>query len=161
MKISRLAYAVVLAGLLAGCGLAPVERGQHVTLGPNEGIAAVVMDTLDPLNQIQLWSPTNDGKGMTIPSAPVGVSMYLFVVPAGNYCVASFWFGQRELYLKDRKQGVCFQVVAGKIAYSGNLAPRAYGPDDLRTDQNFEWGAFETKLKAEYPEVAAQYPIAR
>lgn len=162
MKISKLMPIAVPALLLAGCGVAglpPIGKGQSPALGPNQGIAAVVVDSLDPLNQIALDPTEGDGPGMDIPTAPAGVHMYIFVMPVGHYCLTSFWFGSTRLHQNDQKHGICFDVLADKIAYSGNIAPRAYGPGDLRTNQNYDWKGFEAALKADYPDLAAKYPI--
>lgn len=162
MKMGRIgSWCVGLAAAiaLAGCGLAPIEKGQPVKLGPNDGIAAVVIDSLDNLDQMMIQGTDKNGITLKISNAPVGLHLYVFVVPAGTYCLSRFSLGFATIEQNDQKHGVCFDVIAGKIAYSGNLAPRAYGQNDLRTDQEYDWKAFEAKLKAEYPDLAARYPI--
>lgn len=172
MKNSRLMQVVGLAALLCGCGLAPIDDDQAVTLGPDQGIAAVVLDALNPISQFTIESTDPKGATIKVPSAPIGVSLYLFVVPAGRYCVSRYSVGMTNIRTDSPGHGDCFDVVAGKIAYSGNLAPRAFNSGgtwvrnelvgyDIRTLQNFEWPQFEKKLRDEHPVLAAKYPIAR
>lgn len=169
-RIGSLCTGLVSAITLVGCGLAPVQKGQTVTLGPNEGIAAVVTDALNVLGQVEIDGTDPKGATMKIPTAPVGVNMYLFVVPAGHYCLASYSVGMSEIAMDDTLHGDCFDVIAGKIAYSGNLAPRAFSESGtwgrgtlegytVKTLQNFEWDSFQKNLKAEYPAIAAKYPV--
>ena len=173
MKILKLypVMAVIAVGVsVSGCGTATIEKGQQITLGPNEGIAAVVMDALNPLSQITFEGTDKGGTTIKIPSAPIGVTMYLFAVPAGHYCLSRYAAGMTEITSTDQENGDCFDVVAGKIAYSGNLAPRAFNSSgtwirnqlvgyDIRTLQNFEWAAFEKRMQDEYPDLVAKYPI--
>ena len=162
MKISTLMRIALPMAFLAGCGsagLPPIEKGQTPVLAPNQGVAVVVMDTLDTLNQISVEPTEGDGPSMNIPKTPIGVNMYVFVVPAGHYCLTSFWLGSTRIHQSDEKHGICFDVIAGKTAYSGNIAPRAYGPSDLRTNQNYDWRGFEAAMKADYPDIVAKYPI--
>lgn len=171
MKTRNLMAVAMLAVLLAGCGLAPVDKGQSVSLGPNQGIAAVVLDALNPLVQVTLESSDPKGATLAIPNAPIGVTMYLFVVPAGRYCLSRYSVGMTNVRSDDPGHGDCFDVVAGKVAYSGHLAPRAFNSGgtwvknqlvgyDIRTLQNFQWDDFQKMLKDQYPQIAAQYPIA-
>jgi hypothetical protein len=151
---------VVLSGvvMLAGCGgMDSVKPDQDVTLQPGHGIAAVVMDTLDPLNAVSIKSPDNKDVELEISHVDVGVHMSVFVVPAGSYCLTKFFTGSYVFTQDDQTHGICFDVVPGKVAYSGNLAPRAYG-QNTRTDQNYNWPAFEKMFKEQYPKLA-NYPI--
>lgn len=162
MNMNRIAILGALIGITVGlsaCGLAPVEPGEPVALGPNDGIAAVVIDSLDLLSQISFEPVGHDAKTLAITDAPKGVTLYMFVVPAGTYCVAGFHFGSWSFHSVDPKHGTCFDVLAGKIAYSGNVAPRAVNGGSVRTYQNYDWPAFEAKLKKEYPDIAAKYPL--
>ena len=158
-RIATLAVMLGLATLLPGCGLAPIEQGQQVSLGPNEGVAAVVIDSLDLLSQISFDAVGHDAKPLAITDAPKGISLYVFVVPAGTYCSSGFHFGNWSFHSIDPHHTGCFDVIAGKIAYSGNIAPRAVGPNDIRTYQNYDWRGFEEMLKKQYPDIAAKYPL--
>lgn len=158
-KIAILAALVGMSGLLFACGLSPVDQGQSVNLGPNEGVAAIAIDSLDVLSQISFDPVDNGGKPLSIMNAPKGVTLYVFVVPAGTYCEAMFHFGKWAFHARDPKHGTCFDVLPGKIAYSGNIAPRAVSARDIRTYQNYDWQGFEAMLKQQYPDIAAKYPL--
>jgi hypothetical protein len=143
--------------LLTGCATDQVQPDQGITLKPGEGIAAVVFDTLDVLSVVTLKSPDKDGVEIDVGNVGKGVTMFVYAVPAGTYCLTRFTTGFYRFYQDDPTHGICFDVVAGKVAYSGNLAPRAYG-HDTRTDQNYYWPVFEKSFKQEYPKLA-QYAI--
>lgn len=142
-----------------GCSLAPVRPGQAVDPGPNQGIAAVVMDSLDELQQVAIDRANGGGESLSIAEVPKGVHLYLFVVSAGDYCFTSFHFGLLYFHPTDMSGRVCFKVTAGKIAYSGNVGPRVFGKDDTRIGRDDRRREFEQKLNAEYPGLAARYPI--
>lgn len=159
-RIVMLGALIGMSALLPACGLSPVDQGQPVNLGPDEGVAAIVIDSLDTLSQISFDPVGHDGKTLSIMGAPKGVTLYVFVVPAGTYCVAGFHFGVWSFHASDPKHGTCFDVLAGKIAYSGNVAPRAASGTDIRTYQNYNWPAFKDMLKQQYPDLAVKYPLA-
>jgi hypothetical protein len=150
---------VAVCLLLWGCGSTPIERGGTVTLEPGEGVAAVVMDTLDNVTQISMQGTDKDGTQLKIPSVPAGVHMYVFAAPAGTYCLANFWYGRYLIYMKDHKHGVCFDVIAGKTAYSGNISPRATATGGIITEQIYHWAWFESALEQEHPGLAKIYPV--
>ena len=159
MKISfRWGAMVLLSAVLAACGLDPVQPDQEVTLPPGDGIAAVVLDTLDPINAFYIKSPDNSAAPtIEVTHVNVGVTLFPFVVPAGRYCVTRYSFSTYDITQNHPKDGVCFDVVAGKVAYSGNLAPRGHG-GGVYVDQNYDWRGFEKMWKDQYPKLA-QYPI--
>ena len=161
MNVSRSLSILILAGLLlslAGCGLDPVQPDQEIALQPGQGIAAVVIDTLDPLNAFYIKSGDHDSAPVIkIPHVEVGVHLFIFVVPSGSYCVTRFSSGSYYFTADDPKHGACFDVIAGKVAYSGNLSPRGYNGRVI-TDQDYNWPAFEKMFKQQYPKLAL-YPI--
>lgn len=139
---------------MVGCGSTdPVHPDQDVTLQPGYGIAAVVFDTLDVLTTVTIKSPDN-GTEVDVGSVGKGMNMYVYAVPAGSYCLTRFDTGFYRYHTNDQTHGVCFDVIAGKVAYSGNLAPRAY-LEGVRTDQNYDWTGFEKVFKQDYPKLAS------
>lgn len=145
--------------LLAGCGgTDTVQPDQAVVLQPGEGIAAVVIETGDPINDIFIRSPDN-GKApsIEITRAEVGMHLFVYAVPAGSYCLVQYHYENYTISQNDPTHGVCFDVIAGKIAYSGNLSPN--GADGrLWVDQNYYWPVFQKMFKEQYPKLAS-YPI--
>jgi hypothetical protein len=162
MKFPRITTVSVFAAaslFLGACGISPIQKNQSIQLEPNEGIAAVVIDALDDLNNISITGTDKNGKTLTISKSPKGVHLYIFKVPAGTYCLNRYYYGFTEIVMNDQEHGDCFDVIAGKIAYSGNFAPRAYDRYRVMTEQNYDWKWFESVIKEEYPNLIAQYPI--
>ena len=144
--------------LLAGCGgTDTVQPDQTVVLQPGDGIAAVVFDTVDQLTAVSIDSADHKDAGIGISFIDKGVHLYVFVVPAGSYCLTHFNTGFYRFTQNDQTHGVCFDVVPGKVAYSGNLAPGDYN-GEVMTAQNYEWPAFEKMFKEQYPKLVS-YPI--
>ncbi|HEX2667191.1 MAG TPA: hypothetical protein VHP13_02355 [Gammaproteobacteria bacterium] len=161
----RIKRGLVLAGVaaLAACSIVPVtpiQPGASAHLQPNEGIAAVVMDTLDPVSQIHLIPIDGNGKGLNLPSMPAGKSLALFQVPAGTYCLQEFQFGRWHFFARSGVRLGCFQVPEGRIAYSGNLQPRAGDDDNAYVRQEYSPRQFLATLQSQYPSLAAAYPTA-
>lgn len=158
LKLMLVSTAVAVLLMLNGCGVDAVKPGQAVALKPDQGIAAVVIDTLDPLDNITFGSPDDsNAPDIVIAGVQPGKTMFVYVVPAATYCVMSFNFGRYRFIAKDLKHGTCFDVIAGKVAYSGNIGPRVYNRQVL-TGQTYNWVAFRKQLKQEYPNLSG-YPV--
>jgi len=166
-SISRVLPWAVLA-LLTGCasvlGQPPISPGQSVRLQPGEGIAALLMDTYDPVTQVRLESPDEKNPVLVLPSMAAGRTLALFAVPAGVYCLKQFNSGRFQFRSRGLDVG-CFQVTAGHISYSGNMVPMddprpTSGAHGAVTDQQYQATAFLDLLKQQYPEMAAAYPTA-
>lgn len=156
-RIWTIAVLALTAVLLTGCGgTDPVQPDQDVQLQPGYGIGVVVFDTLDALSVATIKSPDTKVE-VDVGYVDKGVHMFVYALPAGSYCLTRFNTGFWRFHQDDPTHGICFDVVVGKVAYSGNLAPRAYGKS-VRTDQNYHWAEFEKSFKQGYPKLA-QYPI--
>jgi len=168
MRIIRPITYLFCTGLLAACAAfsaqPPLAPGQMVQLQPGQGIAALLMDTLDPVTQVRLSSSDGKGPELDLPSMPAGRTLALFAVPAGVYCLDEFSYGRYRFFAKRAGIG-CFRVPAGRVAYSGNLRPTAGRDPDTGRDaalvaQMFEPHEFLEMLKRQYPALAAAYPTA-
>ncbi|HET7175601.1 MAG TPA: hypothetical protein VFK21_06275 [Gammaproteobacteria bacterium] len=147
---------VLGVAILAACSsVSPLQQDQPLMLAAGDGIAVVQFDTLDPLSQIQIVSPQSGGKTLTIPSAPVGKSTYVFEVPAGRYCLVRFWFGN---YLLSHENGYvgCFEVPAGQVGFSGIYSPRSQG-GQVVAGQDLDVTDAKAQLRQSYPHIAAQF----
>ena len=109
--------------LSACASLAPLAHDGPVQLAPNQGLAAVVIDTLDPLTDVEGESRNGRGPKLLVASVPEGRDVFLFPVPAGTYCMTRFKYSTLSLSGPNGVLG-CFQVRAGELSYSGTLAPR-------------------------------------
>jgi hypothetical protein len=150
-----------MAGLLlAGCGATdPVQPDQDVTLPKGVGIAAVVINSRDPLTGVTFRSRDYpDAAPLQVGGVDRGITLRVFLLPAGSYCAAAF--GYRDVLLKERGSDheVCFDVIPGKVAYSGDIGPRGDDQNRILMFQRYNWPAFEKMFKEQYPKLAP-YPI--
>ena len=166
MRVIACCFGSVFAAVLTGCAgvvaQPPISPGQSVQLQPGEGIVALLMDTYDPLTQIRLASPDDKNPILGLPSMPAGRTLALFTAPAGIYCLKQFSSGRYRFGSQTLDVG-CFHVVAGHIAYSGNMVPKpdpAIGSDGAVTDQQYQPTVFLSLLKQQYPQVMLAYPTA-
>ena len=141
---------------LAACSAAPIQQDQPVQLSQGQGLAAVMLDTLDPLSQVNIDPSAPGRSNFSIPAVPIGKNIYLFAVPAGHYCFTSYRYGQWEMYGKGGELG-CFDVPAGGLGYSGTLAPRVEN-GQIVTHQVMDPAGFRALLTALYPAIARQFP---
>ena len=155
-------------GLLASCAVLssqpPIAPGQNLKLQSGEGIAALLMDTQDPVTQVLLEPINSNGPMLDLPSMPAGRTLALFAVPAGVYCLKQFSYGRYRFFSKTPEIG-CFQVSAGRISYSGNIRPSAgrdpeTGRDAALVDQIYQPDDFMDLLKKQYPQLMSSYPTA-
>lgn len=151
-----LTLAGVLMLTLAACSsLTPLAHDGPVHLAPNQGLAAVVIDTLDPLTDVEGESRSG-GPKLLVASVPEGRGVFLFPVPAGTYCMTRFKYSTLSLSGTNGVLG-CFQVRAGQLSYSGTLAPRVEDGKPV-THQVQDPQGFRILLQQQYPEVAKQFP---
>ena len=146
----------VLSLALVACSIAPLQQDQTVRLAPGQGLAAVTFDTLDPLTHVVVASKSGFTK-LEITDVPAGQNIYLFTVPAGEYCFTRFQFSQWSLTARSGHDLACFTVVAGGLAYSGTLAPRVEGKN-IVNHQVPDPPGFRILLQQQYPQVARQFP---
>ncbi|MFI5268220.1 MAG: hypothetical protein ACHQ7M_12670 [Chloroflexota bacterium] len=149
------ALAAALSLLLAACSsLTPLPRDQAVHLASGQGLAALMIDTLDPLTDVEVASRSG-GPKLRVAAVPVGISIYLFQVPAGTYCMTRFKYGTMSLSGASGVLG-CFAVRAGDISYSGTLAPRVEEGKPI-THQVQDPEGFRILLTQQYPQVAREF----
>ena len=142
--------------LLSACSsLTPLSHDGPVHLASNQGLAALVIDTLDPLTDVEVES-RSAGPRLTVASVPVGRDVYLFPVPAGTYCMTRFKYSTLSLSGPNGVLG-CFAVRAGQLSYSGTLAPRVEDGKPV-THQVQDLQGFRILLQQQYPQVAKQFP---
>jgi len=152
---TRLAAMALLCALNA-CASNLIVADQVPTLPPGTGIAAVVLDTADPISQVLLVPAAGQGGKLSIPTAAAGRTLYLLVAPAGRYCMHQFHFD--ALVFAARSDTSCFDVQAGAISYSGDFAPRVVD-GTVVIEQNDNYQAFMQLLQAGYPKLAAKIPV--
>lgn len=155
-RLAPLGGVLCLAALLGGCASrAPLAHDGPVQLAAGQALAAVVIDTLDPLTDVEVESRSG-GPRLTVASVPVGRDVYLFAVPAGTYCMTRFKYGNLSLAGPNGMQG-CFAVHAGQLNYSGTFAPRVEDGKPV-TRQVQDPQGFRILLEQQYPIVAREFP---
>jgi hypothetical protein len=146
--------ATSVAALLCACAVAPLPQDQAVTLARDQGLAAVMIDTLDPLSEVTFQQP-GGGRKLVVATVPAGINIYLFPTHAGRYCITGFHFASLDFKVGGAPE--CFQVSAGQLSYSGTLAPRVEEGRPV-THQVMDEQGFRVLLGEHYPSIAKQFP---
>ena len=151
----RLATISCLVLLLCACTTAPLAQDQAVTLARDQGLAAVMIDTLDPLTEVT-FQQQGGGRKLVVAAVPAGIDIYLFPTRAGRYCMTHFHFASFDFTTQGAPE--CFQVSAGQLSYSGTLAPRVENGKPV-TRQVQDLPGFRILLQQQYPQVAKQFSV--
>jgi hypothetical protein len=154
ITLGRIGGGLILTGVLCACAVSPLPMDQMVTLAPGQGLAAVMIDTLDPLSQVTFQQP--GGGKLLVAAVPKGINIYLFPTHAGRYCMTGFQFASFDFSARAGARE-CFQVTAGQLSYSGTLAPRVEEGRPV-THQVMDQQGFRVLLDERYPSVARQFP---
>jgi hypothetical protein len=144
-----------LTALLGACASAPLSQDQSVSLWPDQGLAAVMIDTLDPISQVS-FQQQDGGAKLLVAAVSPGIGLYLFPTRAGRYCMTRFHYANFD-FAAEKGAQQCFQVTAGKLSYSGTLAPRVEDGKPV-TRQVQDPQGFRVLLEQDYPTVAKQFP---
>lgn len=150
-------FGVFGMAVLTGCSpLQPIQQDRALVLAKGDGIAAVQFNSPDNLNKIQLVAEADSSALLNIPDAPKGKSLYLFEVPAGNYCLQRLYFGHALIFNKGAKLG-CFAVSAGQVGFSGEYQPHAASDGQVAVEQHLDAAYSQRQLQQAYPHIAAQF----
>lgn len=146
---------------LQACATHPFTTDALPTLKPGEGIAGISFDAIEPLKQVRFADVAGNQK-LLIDHVPFGESAFLFVVPAGRYCVERYSTSEYGATIETPPDDRCFDVEAGKLSYSGTFTPdfnpgevagtAPYLPGMIRKDNP---RAFLNALSLNYPHIAA------
>ena len=157
---SHAALAALL--VLTACSSQPIVSDDPKPLQADEGIAAVVLDAPERIQEIQFAPRFPGGSKFEVPDTQGGAALYLVPVKAGRYCLQHFYYhGGAINSVEDLG---CFTVVAGHITYSGNIVPElenfnSHDNTTLYTRMDHQPTMFR-RLLAGYPKMAAAYPVA-
>ena len=146
--------------MLCACDITPIEHDQALTLGPGQGIAAVVTYVYQPVNELLIKPEQGNGKSLIIPAVKEYSQIYLMAANAGRYCIESFKVGKVDYFAKDGHGSDCFEVHAGYISFSKPFAPLLMYSTQIVAIMAGNTPP-ETMLRERYPLVANQYPIYR
>jgi hypothetical protein len=156
-----LILAAACALLLQGCATHPITTDALPPLKPGEGIAGISFDSLRALQKVRFDDAAGNQK-LLIDHVPFGQSAFLFVVPAGRYCIERYTIDEHGYAIETPPDDRCFAVEAGKLSYSGTFVPdlnpgetpgtAPYLPGMTRKDRPH---AFLNALSLNYPHIAA------
>lgn len=152
---------------LGACATAPLTEDRFPALDKDQGIAAVVFDTEASVTGVSLRASIRHGDDLFISSVPRGRSLYLFVAPAGEYCLHEIHV-DNVLFTNDTPDQ-CFQVIAGRMSYGGDFIPsvsdkgsgRSAGAGHtVQVDHTQNPKGFLALLKSTYPRILADIEAA-
>lgn len=104
-----------------GCATAPLTQDRFPALAKDQGIAAVVFDTSAVVTGVSIQSSGGHGDDLFISSVPRGRSLFLFVTPAGEYCLHKIHID--NALFTNAAPDQCFEVIAGGMSYGGDFTP--------------------------------------
>jgi hypothetical protein len=142
---------------ISGCSTNQPINDVVPKLQPGQGLAAIVIDTGQPISQVIVTPDSGSEKPLFIPSVPTGKHLYLFVADVGMYCMHHF--DARNSSFNAKADDQCFNVDKGKISYGGVYTPfvgfsfslSAFGA----VSQSEDWDSFWSLLRSTYPNIAA------
>lgn len=155
----------LMAALVAACATNPDMEDRLPVLTGDQGIAAVSFESTFDISDVQIVATTGAGGSLRIPAVPTGDSVFLFVTPAGKYCMQHYRFKGHDFNAKQLDQ--CFDVETGKLSYSGTFSPTMSLVDQIiggnfmngGMEQHDNPRAFVSALDQQYPHItAAAYP---
>ncbi|HSC46926.1 MAG TPA: hypothetical protein VLG68_02450 [Gammaproteobacteria bacterium] len=158
---------LLLPLFVGGCATAPLTQDRFPALDKDQGIAAVVFDTSAVITGVSLQSSGGQGQDLFISSVPRGRSLYLFVTPAGEYCLHKIHIDS-ELFT-NATPDQCFEVIAGGMSYGGEFHPsvspqvsgRAAGTvRAIPVNHTQDAKGFLALLKSSYPHILAAIEAA-
>lgn len=153
----RLSIVIGIMAALAGCATAGLQQDGPIQLGPDQGLAGIVMNAPTRITQISFAAKDPGGKKFEVPDTQGGWTLYLIPVKAGRYCLQHFRLS-RIIFDSVQDLG-CFTVLPGHITYSGDMVP-SIGPDEAVTDHQFNPTLFVEALHKLFPILAGTYPLA-
>lgn len=147
---------LIIIGLifwLTACATAWVPSGATPQLTRDQGLLAIGLDQ-NGAEAIKWGVIGRKGGGYAIHLSKLlepGLSLKLYVVPAGTYCLNKY-IG--DLFEATFKNSLCTRVNAGRLAYFGHLSPVPFGGGIYQT---FQYELLYEELKTYYPGVFTQY----
>ncbi len=127
---------------------------EYAQIKPGNGLLAFSLHIFTDINHINIIS-SNAGQDFNISFPPAGESLYLYEVPAGEYCIQRVqtprgWTSFKSTTSHDAK-GICTLVEDETIAYSGEI----YFTGGARVTSNYP--NFIKQLKIKFPLVCKHY----
>ncbi|MGD8689948.1 MAG: hypothetical protein PVI37_08425 [Gammaproteobacteria bacterium] len=103
--------------------MAPVPPHAVGKLQDNQGYLALIFDSLNPIQRVQFVDGDGDD-AFLLGRVPEGVSVQVFVLPEGEYCLDSYHSGGGSLFSGmsvSQIEDFCMTVKAGTLNYSDTI----------------------------------------
>lgn len=137
--------------LVSGCA-SKYRINQDTSLTPlkdNEGYLSFVIDSLDPLYDLQLLN-VESGEYFYVGAAPKGLTNITLKVTEAEYCFVGFDVYNWRVDYTDK--GFCTYVEAGELNYFSEFIVR-----DPVTTSRPNFSQFVRLLKNEHPELCKEF----
>lgn len=169
-RVSKALCAAALLGmLLAGCATETVPAASNPDLAAGDGLMAVGFDKDDSPIHWALISSAGSHSSVRVTNVAQGLSMYLYEVKAGKYCLDEYSAGGSTFRAKSGDGVLCATVRPGHLTYFGHLSPaRKAGPVSFSNGrvqmkytgdifQTYQFELFYEELRQAYPAVFDRY----
>lgn len=162
--------ATLVGALFAGDGLAAADAGavlpltveDAAALAPDEGHLALVLDSLDHIQNLRFAPRGRVAAAFSLSEVPPGIHLFVFRLPAGEYCMDDFRAERRRYKRRSTDEGsFCFAVFAGDLTYPGHIVPRAGEGRNAAVRFAVKPGEFIARLALERPAVLAAHAEVR
>ena len=142
---------ILLSLLLTACGSQQRIKpdSDSVALTDTEGYMGIVINTLDPLTNIQLRN-VESKKEFYVGGAKKGVSVLLLQLEEGEYCLVGFDVYDFRMDYVDK--GFCTYIEAGEMNYFSEFLVR-----DPMTVGVTNYQRFVELLGRQYPKICEDY----
>jgi hypothetical protein len=169
LRRKALCIAAVLCTLLAGCATETVPAASDPHLAVGDGLMAVGFDKGDSPIHWALLTVTHGHGSVRVTNVAKGLSMYLYEVKAGRYCLDEYSAGSSTFRAKSGDGVLCATVRAGHLTYFGHLSPAqkvsSVSFSDGRVQMKYAGDIFQTyqfelfyeELKQDYPAIFDRY----
>jgi len=167
--VKRLLASGCILALLAGCATPTVPSDAGPELAPGDGLLAVGFDRGESPVRWMVLSSRDAKASVRVNNVVADLSLYLYEVKAGRYCLDKYDAGVSVFRSKDPTKGLCVTVLPGRLAYYGHITPAPsvgkvtyaagrpvvhYNGDVYQTHQ---YELLYQQLREGYPAIFARY----
>ncbi|MFT6732303.1 MAG: hypothetical protein ACJAS9_000483 [Polaribacter sp.] len=154
MKNIIICSSAIIISSCASLAIPTLPDESSKNIAPGNGVLALTLNTIEKINHISIES-SKAGHNFVIKWPSIGENIFLYEVPAGEYCLNRATYNQGTVYFKDayshNSKGFCTIVEEGSLSYSGHIFLRL-NPSSINRYQ-----AFVRKLNREYPNTCKEF----
>lgn len=162
--------AILAMLLLAACATPTLPPGASAELAPGEGLLAVGFDRGQSPVRWMVLSSKDAASSVRVNNVAANLSLYLYEVKAGRYCLDKYSTGFSTFRSKDPTKGLCATVLPGRLSYFGHITPApkvskvTYDPSgkpevhyDSDLYQTHQYELLYEQLRRDYPAIFQRY----